>query len=60
MARNAPNQDDKRNWLDMAEAWRLLILTRGEEIEVAASRQGKTEFELGDLIRHFCSNLLAP
>jgi hypothetical protein len=59
MARNAPNQDEKRSWLDMAEAWRLLILTRGEEFEVAAPRHGKGELELGDLIRHFCSHLLA-
>ena len=53
MARKVPNQDEKRNWLEMAEAWRLLILTRGEEFEVAAPRHGKSESGLGDLMGIF-------
>jgi hypothetical protein len=27
MARGAPNEQQKRAWLDMAESWRLLIIT---------------------------------
>ena len=60
MARNASNQDERRSWLDMAESWRLLILTyppRGERYDIAAP--SKRELELGELIRHFCSTRLA-
>jgi hypothetical protein len=55
LAHNASNQDERRVWLDMAEKWRLLILT----YPAAAPSHGKSELELGDLIRHFCSNPLA-
>jgi hypothetical protein len=54
-ALNASNQNEKRSWLDMAEAWRILILTRGEDFD----SDGQSESTLGDLIRHFCSNPLA-
>ena len=58
MARNASNQDEKRNWLDMAEAWRLLILTYPPRSEKSTAT-GEDELELGELIRHFCSTPLA-
>jgi hypothetical protein len=52
MARSTLNQNEKRAWLDMAEAWRLLILTSyGAGSRVAPDR-GESELELGDLIRH--------
>ena len=54
-ALNASNQNEKRSWLEMAEAWRILILTRGEDLD----SDGQSESTLGDLIRHFCSNPLA-
>ena len=60
MARNASNQDERRSWLDMAESWRLLILTyppRSETSGIAAPGEG--ELELGELIRHFCTTPLA-
>jgi hypothetical protein len=66
MARDAPNHHDKCAWLDMAESWRLLMITNqrsaGEGFDVAAGGHGEggsfqNELELGDLISHFCSNL---
>ena len=66
MARNSPTQYEKYAWLGIAEAWRLLITTcpsRGKDsaydkgLSVAVPGQTKIELELGDLIRHLCSNL---
>lgn len=66
MARAASNHDDKRAWRDMAESWKLLIITdlrsAGEGFDVTARAHGEggslqNELELGDLIAHFCSNL---
>jgi len=68
MARDSPNHHDKRAWLDMAESWKLLIITdvwsAGEGFDVTARGHGEggslqNELELGDLIAHFCSNLLS-
>ena len=53
MARGTLNQDEKRAWLDMAEAWRLLILTSYGAVSSEAPDRGESELELGDLIRHF-------
>jgi len=32
MADKAPNEQDKRAWLDLAESWRLLVIARDEGI----------------------------
>jgi hypothetical protein len=66
MARHAPNQQEKGAWLDMAESWRLLIITdprsagEGFDVTVRGHSKGSSlqnELELGDLIAHFCSKL---
>jgi len=62
MACSAPNERDRRAWRDMAEKWKLLILmARSDEYEgynLVVGDRGTSELELGDLIRHFCSNIL--
>jgi uncharacterized protein with PIN domain len=66
MARRAAGQHERRAWLDMAESWRLLILTwpsSGEEPDAPANGYGKgrlrqNELELGDLIAHLRSSPL--
>jgi hypothetical protein len=59
MACSAPNERDRRAWRDMAERWRLLILmARSKEYNVVVGDRGTSELQLGDLIRHFCSNPL--
>jgi hypothetical protein len=40
MADKAPNEREKRAWLDMAESWRLLIWSTGEEFDSAAQGLG--------------------
>jgi hypothetical protein len=45
MADKAPNEREKRAWLDMAESWKLLIITdhrwsTGEEFDSAAQGHG--------------------
>ena len=56
---NAPNQPAKRAWRDMAERCRLLVfMARSEQHNVVVDDRGTSELELGDLIRHFCSNPL--
>ena len=59
MARVTLNQDEKRAWLDMAEAWRLLILTSYCAGSSVAPDRGESELELGELIRHFCTRPFA-
>jgi len=64
MARRAADQHDRRAWLDMAESWRLLILTwpsSGEEPDANGYKKGclrQNQLELGDLIAHLRSSLL--
>jgi hypothetical protein len=67
MARRAADQQEKRSWLDMAESWRLLILTYRascEESLVSAVGPEKGRslpdwLKLGDPIAHLRSMLLA-
>ena len=44
MADKAPNEREKRAWLDMAESWRLLIWSTGEEFDSAAQGHGTGPF----------------
>jgi hypothetical protein len=67
MARRAADQQEKGSWLDMAESWRLLILTyqaSGEEFFVRAPGRDKRRslqdrLKLGDTTAHLRSGLLA-
>jgi len=48
MANKATNEQEKRAWLDMAESWKLLIITdhgsTGEEFDSAAQGHGTGPF----------------
>lgn len=66
MARRAADLRETRAWLDLAESWRLLILTWSsscEQHDAPANGYGKgclpqNELELGDLIAHLRSSPL--
>jgi hypothetical protein len=67
MARRAADQQEKGSWLDMAESWRLLILTyqaSGEEIRFGVpdpekGRSLQEKVKLGDPIAHLRSKWVA-
>jgi hypothetical protein len=67
MARRAADQQEKGSWLDMAESWRLLILTyqaSGEESPYGVpdpekGRSMQDRLKLGDPIAHLRAKLVA-